>query len=352
MTIETSSGPPSGVAEKVPIGQVVSGLQLENAVKKVAAARQIDVDKVRTALMSAMSIDGNLPLSEYGMFVIYGEIRLNLPDGTRVGILPDLHVMAHNKRILWSIFECWREWRPHIVILLGDICDLFKLSRWMKPPHADSDLRAELEKTRELVWTIIELSGCLHVFIIMGNHEDRLPRWISEFAVPIASLTDRQNMGPMLTFHNLLGFTAKDPVSFIYDRGGAGGKGGGIILNGTQEFRHGHSYNRVPSSAARKETDLTNRSTITADSHSLGMSVRETHTGAVVAAKLGCLINPQHTYFDYSSDRSRTHFGLGFMEIAGGAAYLEPKPIRQYLIDGKRRHAFTFAGKLYVEQAR
>lgn len=333
--------------------QLVTDQQIERAAVQIATAANVDLNEARQALRNAIKIDDDLPFGEYGIHVVYGEIRLTLPNGMRVAVLPDIHVPAHHKRVLWAVFEWLKDWKPDIVIIIGDLCDLFALSHWSRPPHADSDLIGELRKTEELIWTIIELSGCLHVFIIMGNHEDRFARWLSDNNVTaLSALTDRQTLAPLLTFHNVLGFTSKDPVTFIYDRGGQGGKGGGILLNHSLVLRHGRAYNRIPSAAARKETELANISTITGDSHTLGMSVRETLSSAVVAVKLGYLCDLEHAYFDYTSDRSRTHLGFGAITIEGGHAYIQPKPIRAYEINGRRKYAFKFGDNLYVEQSR
>ena len=127
--------------------QLVTDQQIERAAVQIATAANVDLNEARQALRNAIKIDDDLPFGEYGIHVVYGEIRLTLPNGMRVAVLPDIHVPAHHKRVLWAVFECLKDWKPDIVIIIGDLCDLFALSHWLRPPHADSDLIGELRKT-------------------------------------------------------------------------------------------------------------------------------------------------------------------------------------------------------------
>src|SRR5438552_2792408 len=145
--------------------KTLTSASVHEAAQKVAAARNIDIDVVRNAIVEAMRI-GNLGKG-FGFLTYAGLLPVHLPDGTRIAVLPDIHVPAHHKKILWAVLEFLRDFNPHIVILIGDVADVFALSRWPAPPRVVKNQQEELNQTRRLVDKIVAVSGCFHLFYIM-----------------------------------------------------------------------------------------------------------------------------------------------------------------------------------------
>ncbi len=137
---------------------------VEEAAAKIATARKLDEVQVREAIKNAMRF-GNLDGS-YGFLSFAGILPVHLPDGTRIAVLPDIHVPAHHRKIMWAVLEWLKAYQPHIIILIGDVADVFALSRWPSPPRVVKNQQAELDETRRLVDLFIKVSGCLHVFYI------------------------------------------------------------------------------------------------------------------------------------------------------------------------------------------
>ena len=129
--------------------KTLTSASVHEAAQKVAAARNIDIDVVRNAIVEAMRI-GNLGKG-FGFLTYAGLLPVHLPDGTRIAVLPDIHVPAHHKKILWAVLEFLRDFQPHIVILIGDVADVFALSRWPAPPRVVKNQQEELNQTRRLV---------------------------------------------------------------------------------------------------------------------------------------------------------------------------------------------------------
>jgi len=323
---------------------------VEEAAAKIASTRNVDENVVRESIANAMRF-GNLDRS-YGFLSFAGILPVNLPDGTRIAVLPDIHVPAHHRKIMWAVLEFLKEFRPHIIILIGDVADVFALSRWPSPPRVVKNQQAELDETRRLVDMFIQVSGCIHVFYIMGNHEDRAYRYLTDPAAGVANILDYSTREPILSFHGLMGYKPGDPVTFIYDLAERGGFGGGILVNNDIEFHHGHIVRPNPGASPRADADNTGRSTAHGHTHREGFSARQTSTGVLRAFELGHLVDPTHAYLAYANLLNNWHPGLGAGIIHGGKVHLQPIPIKQVTTDGQAKFVFTFANKVYTQSDR
>lgn len=330
--------------------KTLTSASINDAAKKVAKAKGINVDVVREAIIDAMRI-GKLGKG-FGYLTFAGLLPVNLPDGTRIAILPDIHVPAHHKKILWAVLEFLRDFQPHIVILIGDVADVFALSRWPSPPRVAKNQQGELNETRRLVDKIVAVSGCIHVFYIMGNHEDRARRYLTDPALALSNVLDATNFEPILSFHALLGYKPGDPVTFIYDLAEAGGFGGGIIVNDDVEFHHGFIVRPNPGASPRADVDRTGRSTGHGHTHRAGYSARETTSGILRAFEFGHLADPKHPYLAYANLLNNWHPAIGAGTIVGGKVHIETLPIIPVTIDGQPKFVLTFAGKVYTQSDR
>lgn len=323
---------------------------VDDAAEKIAKARKLEVESVKQAIIEAMRI-ANLDGS-YKFLTFAGILPVKLPDGTKIVILPDIHVPAHNKKLLWAVLEFLKDFQPHIVILIGDVADVFALSRWPAPPRVVKNMQRELDQTRRLVDKIIEVSGCYHLFYIMGNHEDRAYRYLTDPAAGLANIVDFNTREPILSFHALMGYKPGDPVTFIYDLQEKGGYGGGILVNDDLEFHHGYIVRPNPGASPRADSDRTGKSTAHGHTHRAGMSARETTVGMVRSFELGHLVDPEHPYMGYANLLNNWHPAIGAGLIVGGKVHLKVLPIKQVTKDGQTRFKFTFGKKVYTQSDR
>jgi len=323
---------------------------IKDAARRIARARDLDPGDVRRAITDAIRV-GNLN-GGYGFLTFAGILPVNLPDGTKIVVLPDIHVPAHHKLILWAILQFLKDYQPHIVILIGDVADVFALSRWPAPPRAVKNMQAELDQTRRLVDEILEASGCHWCFYIMGNHEDRIRRYLTDPAPGVANIVNFTTREPILSFHGLMGYKPGDPVTFIYDLAEAGGFGGGIRVNDDITFHHGFIVRGKPGASPRADADRFGQSTVHGHTHRLGMTARETTSGTIRAIELGNLVEPTHSYMSYANLLNNWHHGLGAGLVVGGMCHLQPVPIKPVTIDGQRKYAFTYANTVYTQSDR
>lgn len=318
---------------------------MEDAARKLAKATGAEPAEIRQLLANEIAArNSNKGL---GFLSYAGILPLDLPDGTRIVVLPDIHVPAHDKLALWAIKAFLKDYQPHIIIFIGDVADVFALSRWARPPRVAVNQQAELDETRRLVDSLIKISNCIHVFYIMGNHEDRMLRYLSDPAPAVANILDFNTREPIMSFHGLMGYKPGDPVTFIYDLAERGGFGGAILINGDMEFHHGRIVRPKPAASPRADADMSGRSTSTGHTHRVGMTVRQTTRGEIRAIELGHLVDPTHPYLAYSNLTNNWHEAIGVAKIVGGKVHLQPVPIKQVTVDGRPKMGFTFAGKTY-----
>ncbi|MBX9671611.1 MAG: metallophosphoesterase [Candidatus Obscuribacterales bacterium] len=317
----------------------------EDAAVKIAELTGVDVDLIRRRI--ANDIKARNANKGLGFLSYAGILPIDLPDGTRIVVIPDVHVPAHDKLTIWAIKAFLKDYQPHILIFIGDVADVFGLSRWAKPPRVAVNQQGEIDETRRLMDALIEISGCIHVFYIMGNHEDRMMRYQSDPAPHVGGVLDFETREPILAFHGLLGYGPNDPITFIYDQAERGGFGGALLLNGDMNLHHGRIVRPKPAASPRADADETGRSTTTGHTHRVGMTVRQTTKGEIRAIELGHLVDVTHPYMSYANLTNNWHEALGIGRVVGGRIHLQPVPIKQVLVDGRPKMAFTYGGKVY-----
>lgn len=318
--------------------------RLMKVVAKLAKSRGFNVDDIRQQLLD--QIKQLNKDKAFGYLTFAGIINLNLPDGTRVAIIPDWHVPAHDKQVAWQVKGWLADLKPHIVILIGDAADMFGLSRWPKAPRVVANTQAELDETRRLVDEVIAISGCLHLFYIMGNHEDRNRRTQIDPNQSVAGLVDPHTQEPILNFHQLMGYTAKDPITFIYGPNEEGGGGGGVLVNDDFKFIHGKIVRGKPGQSPYAEADSQLQSVGHGHTHRLAKRSRRLTKGHTLRSiEFGHLADEQHSYMGYVTYPNWQH-GLGAGLVHGGKLHIQLLPILKVNDEtGQLRSALLFEGK-------
>ncbi len=281
-----------------------------------------------------------------------GILPINLPEGTKIVVLPDIHCPAHNQLLMWAILAFLKDYQPDVIIFIGDVADVFALSAWPNPPRSVKNIQAELDETRRLVDKILSVSKCKHAYYIMGNHEDRVFRYLKNVAPGAATILDFNTREPVLSFHGLMGYKIGAPVTFIYDLAEQGGFGGGLRVNDDMTFHHGFIVRPNPGASPRADSARFGQSTTTGHTHRLGFSAVAVNNTVVRAIELGHLVDPNHAYLAYANMLNNWHPGFGVGRIVGGKVHLEPIPVAPVNLDGSARLTFTFANKVYQSSDR
>jgi hypothetical protein len=351
-TIKSTSlrGATAGVAKSLGL----SPKSVRKAVQEAKLAQQhinlaqsrSHVSLEREGLFNQIRIGGTD--SQFSRLTYNGMLPVSLPNGIKLAILPDLHAPAHHKGIMWAVKEWLFDYKPDILILIGDVADIFALSAWPKSPRIPESLGMEITSARELIDELIRVSGCRHCFIIMGNHEDRIRRWLMNFGQKVANITNPNSQEPVFSFHEMLGYGPGDKVTFIYDRKQAGGFGGGLWINNQVQFIHGYIVRPKPGASPRAVADRDLKSTVHGHTHRPGENFREILIGILSAYEIGMLVNPNHSMMSYADLLNNWHPAFMAAEVVNGKIMGNVVPIVQVEHEiGRRKYVFTFDGKLY-----
>lgn len=118
-----------------------------------------------------------------------------------IGILSDIHVPYHSEMALQAAVGHLKKIGIDALVLNGDTCDFYTISRWIKDPKK-RDFRGELEAVRQLLkWLRQEFPGIPFVFK-SGNHEERWGHWLWQHA-PEISDDPRMGLDQWLGFEPL-----------------------------------------------------------------------------------------------------------------------------------------------------
>jgi predicted phosphodiesterase len=102
-----------------------------------------------------------------------------------IGILSDIHVPYHSELALTKAVEHLKAIGVDCLVLNGDTCDFYSISRWMKDPKK-RDFKAEGEACRQLLaWLRSQFPG-VRIIFKTGNHEERYQHWLWQHAVEIS----------------------------------------------------------------------------------------------------------------------------------------------------------------------
>jgi len=103
----------------------------------------------------------------------------------RVGILSDVHVPYHSEIAVAAAVGYLRDLGLDGLLLNGDICDFYAISRWQKDP-SQRDFKGELEACRDFLAYIRQQFPDIPIVLKAGNHEERWTHWLWQHAPEIS----------------------------------------------------------------------------------------------------------------------------------------------------------------------
>lgn len=107
----------------------------------------------------------------------------------RILICPDVHVPYHDG-LAWETFlTVGREWRPDILVILGDFADFYQVSDYPHDPNRRLTFQDEVRLTNEELDRVMSLH-VPRVIFLEGNHETRLARLIQRESRALHGVVD------------------------------------------------------------------------------------------------------------------------------------------------------------------
>jgi len=157
---------------------------------------------------------------------------IRISRGRKILAISDIHVPYHDKRALAEAMKLGREAGCSTVIVLGDLCDFHKVSKYRHDATA-LEIDEEIAQAERVLFELADKFP--HRYFVPGNHEDRLKAYILDNAPSLQHLEQ-------LELDKLLKL---EEHGFKYVPGG-------FIHCGDMTFLHGHEIRISGMDPARK----------------------------------------------------------------------------------------------------
>jgi len=96
----------------------------------------------------------------------------------RLVVLNDIHIPFHDTETLKSVYFGMKDAKPDKIILAGDICDFYSISRFDKDPTRRLNLQDEVERVQTVLRDMKKKFPKVEFTFIPGNHEERLQKYV------------------------------------------------------------------------------------------------------------------------------------------------------------------------------
>lgn len=203
----------------------------------------------------------------------------NTPTKTiKVVSISDLHIPYQNQKMVDAFIKLCGDEQPDKIILNGDIVDFYELSSFDKNPQRIFDLQDELDTCKDFLFNLRHACPDSEIIYIIGNHEDRLRRYLWKNATALSSLK-------ALKFEELLGLSLLnvklEEVSHT--------------VNGFK-YKHGDVVRSHGSYSAKAEFERELASGESGHTHRVGSYCKTTEAGAYGWFESGCAcgLNPEY----------------------------------------------------------
>lgn len=108
-------------------------------------------------------------------------------DDKKLIVFSDVHIPFQDDLAIQTMLEFAEEYRPDIIVILGDLIDFYQISTFVKNP-AKKSVKIEIDETRKFLTELRRMFPDARIIFKTGNHEDRLEKYIFQNAKQIADL--------------------------------------------------------------------------------------------------------------------------------------------------------------------
>ena len=115
------------------------------------------------------------------------DIEANLENGTVV-IASDIHIPFQDDAAVRSFVKYCKEKQPEVVVLNGDVLDMFMLSRFTKGEGRNP--LEEMTMCQGFLDSLRKAVPNADIYYVIGNHENRLEKYVLNKAPELASLIE------------------------------------------------------------------------------------------------------------------------------------------------------------------
>lgn len=109
----------------------------------------------------------------------------------RTLVLSDLHIPFHDSKAIHAVIANAKKWHPDCILINGDLCDFFSISRFDKNP-TKSSLKKEIELTRAFLGWLRDQFPRSRIIFKFGNHDEWFDKYLWRKAPELFELREVQ----------------------------------------------------------------------------------------------------------------------------------------------------------------
>ncbi len=202
------------------------------------------------------------------------DIELNIKNG-KIAIASDIHIPFQDDKAVDAFLNYLRDEQPNVVILNGDVLDMFMLSRFTKGEGRNP--LEEIEECRNLLKKLALVVPQADIYYVIGNHETRLERYVLTKAPELASLVE-----DVFTIIQASKYSAKGCAS--------------VTINDNLVIKHGTLLGNKSGLSAIKEMEASYMSGASGHTHRLCKYIARKAGRKLFWMETGCLcgLNPEY----------------------------------------------------------
>jgi predicted phosphodiesterase len=231
----------------------------------------------------------------------------------RVAFVSDIHVPYHDPALVASALALIRDFKPHRVVQIGDLFDFHSISRWNAGLDRLDALQEEIDGGVAVLQEIRKAAPNAALDLTMGNHDERLRRYVKEKGRALASLDSLHF--PSLIQAEKVGLTVHE--------------GCGFLLRPDFLVRHGTMIRKGAGASAKAEALSAGVNGISGHTHRLGTyrltgyaSLQWTEAGTLSRVDPPYVLGvPDHQQGMAVGHFSKQHFVVEEVQAVGGKLF-------------------------------
>ncbi len=196
-------------------------------------------------------------------------------------ILQDTHNPHHDQKAIDGVRSFLKKLQPKLLLLPGDLNDFYPISKFDKNPNRANRLQTDIDSTADMLGGFRKIVPNARIILELGNHEDRLRRYLWSGAPALATLD-------CLTIEGLYKLKENDIECVDYEQG--------VVINGILMVTHGDLIRAHSGYTAKGMMDKHGGSGVHGHSHRLGSHYKRDRFGVWGWFENGCLcdLNPDY----------------------------------------------------------
>jgi len=192
-------------------------------------------------------------------------------------VISDVHIPFHNQSYVNTFFNFCKDLKPDYIHILGDLCDAYPLSKFLKNPERLLSFPQELYLARRFIHHLRKLHPKSKIFFSEGNHEERLKKFIWNKVPELSQMSE-------LSWTTLLDLDKHKVKLFPYNKPYE-------IINGDYPivFSHGHDLRKYPGMSARTQAEKFGKTIVVGHSHCMSVQPVSFVNQQIYGIENGCL---------------------------------------------------------------